>query len=96
MTQTLGFLRNSRNFLSLKSSPTGAIFLVVQTMGGNLLKIHKNVYELTPEIHKTSSWTGNTGKSMKNDSDVFIFNKILKDLLYTDIGDKSLESKTFF
>ena len=55
-----------------------------------------NVYELTPEFYKALSFTGYTGKTMKNENDILKMNNNIKDLGYTGIGDRSSNRKTFF
>ena len=51
MAKTLGRLRSSLNSLKIQPSTSGAKFLGVPiyTLGGDRMKTHDNVYELTPE-----------------------------------------------
>ena len=60
------------------------------------MRIRDNEYELTPEIKKALSFTGYTGKSVKNESDILMMSNILNDLGYTGIGDRDSKRKTFF
>ena len=41
----------------------------VKSLGGDKKQENENIYELTPEIHKASSLTSYTGKTMKNEND---------------------------
>ena len=98
MTKTFGRLMSSLNSLKLKSSPSGATILGVPiyTLGGDKLRIRDNDYELTPEIYKALSYTGYTGKTVKNENDILMLNNIINDLGYTGVGDKTSKRKTFF
>ena len=98
MIKTLGRLMSSLNSLKIKSSPSGATILGVPiyTLGGDKLRIRDNEYELTPEIYKALSYTGKTGKTMKNENDIIMLNNNINDLSYTGVGDKSSKRKTFF
>ena len=89
---------SSANLLKIKPCPSGATILGVPitTLGGDKLKIRANEYELTPEIYKASSYTGYTGATMKNESDILTMNNIIRDLGYTVIGDKKSNRKIFF
>ena len=93
MTNTLGKLRSSANSLRIKSSPSGASILGVPiyTLVGDKLRILDFDYELTPESYKALSYTGYTGKTMKNENDNLMMNNIVKDSFYTGNGDR--ESK---
>ena len=55
--------------LSIKSTPSGQKIsgVPIRTLGGDVIKIGGNVFEITPEIHKALSSTGHTGKTLKND-----------------------------
>ena len=89
---------SSANSLRIKSSLSGALLLGVPiyTLGGDKLRIRDNDFELTPEVYKALSYTGYTGKSMKNENDILMMNNIIKDLGYTCVGDKKSNRKTFF
>ena len=98
LSKTLGSLMSSLNSVKIKPSPSGATVLGVPiyTLGGNNLRIRDNVYELTPEIYKALSYTGYTGKTMKNENDILMMYNIINDLGYTGIGDRPSNRKTFF
>ena len=98
MTKTLGRLMYSSNSLKLKSFPSGATILGVPiyTLGANKLRIRDNDYELTPEIYKALSFTGYNGKTMKNENDILMMNKIARDLGYTSVGDRDSKRKLLF
>ena len=97
MTKTLGRLMSSANSLKIKSTPSGATILGVpiNTLGGDRIQIKDNIYDLTPEIYKALSYTGYTGKTMKNENDILMLNNIIRDLGYTGIGDYPSKRKTF-
>ena len=97
MTKTLGRLMSSANSLKIISTPSGATILgvPVYTLGGDRMQIKDNIYNLTPEIYKTLSYTGYDGKSMKNENDILMLNNIIRDLGYTGIGDNKSKRKTF-
>ena len=82
MTKTLGSLMSSSNSFRIKPYPSGATFLVVPryTLGGDKLRIRDKDFELTPEIYKALSFTGYTGKTMKNEKDILKMKTILSDL----------------
>ena len=89
---------SSLNSLKIKSSASGVTILGVPifTLGGDKLRIRDNDYELTPEIYKAFSYTGYTGKTMKNENDILMLINIINDLSYTGVGDKPSKRKTFF
>ena len=97
MTKTLGRLMSSANSLKIKSTPSGATILGVpiNTLGGDRIQIRDNVYDLTPEIYKTLSYTGYTGKNLKNENDILMLYKIVSDIGYTGIGDIKSKRKIF-
>ena len=59
------------------------------------MRIRDNTFDLTPEIYKAISSTGYTGRTMKNENDISLTNKILRDLGYTGMGDRSSNRKKF-
>ena len=98
MTKTLGRLMSSANSLKITSSPSGASILgvPVYTLEGDRIQIKDNIYDLTPEIYKALSYTGYTGKNMKNESDILMMNNIIRDLRYTGRGDRDSRTNFFF
>ena len=60
-------MRLSYISLGIKSTASGAriIDTPINTMGGDLLRINANFYDLSDEIHKTFYSTGYTGQTMK-------------------------------
>ena len=98
MSSTLERLMSSLNSLKIKPALSGATILGVPiyTLGGDKLRIRDNKYELTPEIYKALSFTGYTGKSMKNERDILMMSNNLNDLGYTGIGDRDSKRKTLF
>ena len=97
-TNTLRRLMSSANSLRIKSSFSGASILGVpiNTLGGDKLRIRDNDYESTSEIYKAISYTGYTGKTMKNANDILMMNNITNDLGYTGDGVRDSKRKTFF
>ena len=98
MTKTFGRLMSSSNSLKIKPSPSGTSILGVPiiTLGGDRIQIKDNIYDLTPETHKALSYTGYTGNTMKNESDILMMNNIKNDLGYTGLRDYPSKRKTFF
>ena len=98
LTKTLGRLMSSLNSLKITVSFSGPTILGVSfsTVGGDRMQIKENIYDLTSEIYKVLSDTGNTGKTMKNENDILMLNNIINDLGYTVIGDRDSKRKTFF
>ena len=98
MTKTLGRLMSSANSLKIKSTPSGATILGVPifTLGGDRIQIKDNVYDLFPEIYKALSYTGYTGKNLKNDDDILMLYNIIRDLGYTGKGDFPSKRVIFF
>ena len=88
---------SSSNSLIIKPSPSGATKLGVpiNTLRGDRTQIKDNIYDLTPEIYKALSYTGYTGKTMRNENDILMLNNIIRDLGYTGIGDYTSKRKTF-
>ena len=97
MTETLGSLMSSSNALRIKASPSDPTNLGVpiHTIGGDRIQINENIYDLTPVIYKALSPTSYTGKTMINEKDILMMNKIVRDLGYTGIEDRSSNRKTF-
>ena len=96
VTKTLERLKSSSTSLRIKSSPSGATTLGVPiiTLGGDKVRTRDIDYELTPEIYKALSYTGYTGKPMKNENDILMMNNITRDLGFTGVGDS--KRKTVF
>ena len=97
MTKTLGRLMSSANSLKIKSTPSDATTLGVpiNTLCGDRIQIKDNIHDLTPEIYKALSYTGCTGKTMKNENGILMLNNIIRDLEYTGIGEYTSKRKTF-
>ena len=98
MTKTLGSLMASANSLRIKSSPYGAENLGVPiiTLGGDRIQIKDNIYDLTPEIYKALSYTGYTGKNLKNENDILMLYNIIRDIGYTGRSDIRSKRVIFF
>ena len=88
---------SSSNSLKIKPSPSGATILGVPiyTLGGDKLRIRDTDYELTSEFYEALSYTGHTGKTMKNENDILMMNNVINDLGYTSVGDRRPNRKTF-
>ena len=87
----------SSNSLRIKAYPSGPTIFgnSIYTLGGDKLRIRDNDYEVTPEIYKALSFTGYTGKTMKNENDILMMNNIINDFGYTGVGDRPSDRKTF-
>ena len=81
--------------MKITSSPSSATILgaPIDALGREKLRIEDNVYDLSPELHKALSSMGYSGKTMKNENDILLMNKIKIDLKYLGIGDKSSRRK---
>ena len=98
MTETLGALMNSKISLELIPDDAGRATILgipINTLGGDLIQINENIYDLTPEIHKALSDTGYTGKNIKSENDILTIITIIRDLSYTGDGDRESKRKTF-
>ena len=86
------------NSLKIKPSCSGATILgdAIYTPAFDKLRIRDNDCELTIENYKILSFTGYTGKTMKNAKDILMMNSDLNDLSSTGIGVGDTKKKTFF
>ena len=83
MRQMLGSIMNSRNCLKITQDELGRANILgipIQISEGDLRKINKNIYELTPEVYKALSNPLHTGNTMNNDDDFLLSYNILKDV----------------
>ena len=99
MMETLGTLMKSKNTLKLIQDALGRtsiLGILIFTLGCDRIRIKNNIYDLTPEIYKALSYTGYTGKKMKDRNDIFLMNTIINDLGYTGDGDRASKRKKFF
>ena len=99
MREMIGSLMRSKNSLRItqdESHRANILGVPIQISGADTIKINENIYELTPEIYKTLSDTGYTGKDMKNEYDILMLNNIIRDLRYTGRDDRDSKRKTFF
>ena len=55
------------------------------------MRIRDNDYELTPEFYKSLSYTGYTGRTLKNENDILMMNNVINDLGYTGIVELLIE-----
>ena len=72
MREMIGSLLRSKNSLKItqgESRRANILGVTIQISGADTIRTNENVYELTPEICKSLSDTGYTGKNMKNESD---------------------------
>ena len=97
MTNTLRRSMSSANSLKIKSTPSGGTILGVpiNTLGGDRIQVKDNICDLTPEIYKALSYTGYSGKNLKNENDILMLYNIMKGLRYTGRGDIKTKRKTF-
>ena len=92
---------SSSKSLKIETSASGAAILgvPVYTLGGDngdKLRIRDNDCEQTPKIYKALSYTGYTGKVMRNENDILMMNNIIRDLGYTGFGDRDSRRKALF
>ena len=83
--------------LRTKASPSGPTILGVPiyTLSSDKLRMRDNYYELTPETYKALSFTGNAGKTMKNEIDLLMMNSIIGNLGYTGVGARYSKRKFY-
>ena len=99
MRQMIGSLMNSRNSLKITQDESGRANILgvpIQISEGDTIKINENVYELTPEIYKASTYTTYTGNTMKDENDNLMMYNIIRDVRYNGTGDRDSKRKTFF
>ena len=68
MKESLGTSMKSHNSSRIDEDVSGqaSIFCVlICPLGGYRIRLHGNVYDLTPQTHNALSSTGHTGKKMK-------------------------------
>ena len=91
MREMLGSLMNSKNSLKITQDKFGQANILgvpFQISGSDTIQINENIYDLTPEIYKASSYTGYIGKTMKNENDILMMKILIRDLGYTGDGDR--------
>ena len=59
-------------------------------------KKNENVYELTPEIYKTLTYTTYNGSTLIDENEVLMMYNIKRDLGYNGIGDRDSKRKIIF
>ena len=99
MIETLRALMISKNTLKLTQEDSGRALIIgipIHTLGGDRIQMNDKVYDSTPEENKASPYTSYTGKTMKYEYDILMTNNIIRDLVYTGIGDRQSNRKTFF
>ena len=99
MRQMIGSLMNSRNSLKITQDESGKANILgvpIQITESDTIKINENVYELTPEIYKSLTYTTYTGNTMKDENDILMMFNIIRDLGYNGIGDRDSKRKIFF
>ena len=67
----------------------------IQISRADTTKLTK-ISHLTPETYKALTYTGYTGKTMKNKNDFLMMKNVIGDLGYTGVGDRDSKRKTFF
>ena len=99
MRGIIGSLMRSRNSLKIIQDEAGRASILgvpIQISQADTMKINENIYDLTPEIYKALSYTGYTGKTVKNENDILMMNNIIGDLGYTGRQDRDSKTKRFF
>ena len=79
ITKSLGALMQTFSSISIKPTASGARYLnnPIYTMGGDTIRMKDNIGELTHETHTALFSPGYTGKSMMEDSDIFMLRNIV-------------------
>ena len=99
MRKMLGALMNSANSLCITQDESGRATILdvpIQILGADTIKTKENIYELTPEVYKALSNPLYTGNTMNNDDDFLMLYNIIRDVVYTGIGDRPSASRTIF
>ena len=69
---------------------------VIKHFGGDRISVNdSNIYEFSPEIHKSLSQSNYTGKSMKNENDKTLYD-FLTDIGYNGYSDQQTNQTKFF
>ena len=68
----------------------------IRSIGGDKILVNGNIYEFSPEIHKSLSRSNYTGRSMKNEDDKRNLNNFLTDIGYNGLGDENTSQTKFF
>ena len=98
MREMIGSLMNSRNSLKITQDDlrrANILGVPIQISEADTKKSIENIYDLTPEIYKALSSTTYTGKTIINADDILRMYKIIGELGYTGIGDRTSNQKTF-
>ena len=83
MREMIGSIMNSRNSLKIIQDESGRANILgvpIQIPGAETIKMNENINDVTPEIYKALSSTSYTGKTMKNEDDIFMMYNIISDL----------------
>ena len=98
MRKTIGSLMRSKISLKIaqnESRSANILGVPIQITGADTIKMSENIYESTPEVYKALSYTGYSGKNKKNENDILMMNKNIRDIGYTGREDRDSKSKTF-
>ena len=68
----------------------------IKSLGGDKRQVYENIYEFNPEIHKASSKSSYTGKSMKNENDRRTLFNFSTDVGYNGIDDEKISQTKFY
>ena len=99
MRERIGWLKNSRKSLKIIQDELGRANILgvpVQISEADTMKTNENISDVSPEIYKALSSRSYTGKTMKNEDDISPMYNIVRDLGYTDVGDKKQNRERFF
>ena len=100
MTNTLGKIKSSKKSLKMDQDVRTVRAWIngipILILSRDSWKLKDYIYEKTPEIHKALSSTGYTGETMKSENDILMMNNVLRDVKYTNRGDRVSYRKTFF
>ena len=94
----IGALMNSAISLKITKDELGRVNLLdtpIQVSEGDLIKLNKNIYKITPQVFKALTDPLYTGNTMNTADDFLMLYIILKVVNYTSIGDRPSNRKKF-
>ena len=99
LKNTFDSLENSSTSLKLNKDEDDKYSIlnsVIKPLGGDKILVNGNIYEFSPEIHKSLSRSNYTGKFMKSDDDKKTLYNFLADIRYNGLGDGNTNQTKFF
>ena len=100
LKNTFKSLKETSSSLKLNDDEEGNLTILgtlIKSLGGDKILVNnRNIYEVTPEIHRALSKSSYTGKSMKDEDDRKNLYNLLTDIGYSGYGDQKNSQKIFF